>query len=99
MCFSANLVSVKYTICRMPLCFYDEILLRAKITTKTEYSDVTSKNVTNIDEKMSIPLNQVLLDFQLGKYSDLKKKSHKNAHSHRYLQEVVPAVGDKPLLN
>lgn len=74
MCFSANLVRVKYTICRMPLCFYDEILLRAKITTKTEYSDVTSKNVTNIDEKMSIPLNQVLLDFQLGKYSDLKKK-------------------------
>lgn len=60
----------------MPLCFNDKKFLKPQ-SHHDVYSDFRSKKVTNIDENMSTPPSQVLLDFSTKCVQALSKKNTK----------------------
>lgn len=59
----------------MPLCFNDKKFLKPQ-SHHDVYSDFKSKKVTNIDENMSTPPSQVLLDFSTKCVQALSKKKN-----------------------
>lgn len=82
----------------MPLCSNDKNFLSPKVTMM--YTQILEAKKSQTLMRTCL-LRQVkfYLIFQLSVHIHSQKKKYKNECSHQYLQEIVPAVGDKPLLN